>query len=170
MKFWIIYVLILTILGVSSIYIFIDSQKQPQITSPLILNGNAFPTLTPTNTPTPTPSPTPTPTPTPTPIPTPVPLTSTNLEDLFTKYANFYSVNKDLLRKIAACESGFNTNASYGDYLGMFQFSSGAWINSRALMGEDSNLGLRTSAEESIKTAAFKISRGEVSAWPSCSK
>jgi soluble lytic murein transglycosylase-like protein len=168
MKIWVVFVIMLTILGTLSAFLYLDSQKKPEITSPLPLVGVAFPTLTPTLTPTPTPLPTPTPFPTPT--PTPIPLTSTTLEDLFTKYASLYSVDKSLLRKIAACESGFNPSAAYGDYLGLFQFSSGAWINSRALMGEDTNLGLRTNAEESIKTAAFKISRGEQNAWPSCTK
>jgi len=172
MKIKFILVVLLT-LALSFLIIMLSLPRQKsQIISPLSKTKVAFPTPTPTSTPTPTPSPTPTPMPTPTltPNPIPIPLTSANLEDLFTKYANLYSVNKDLLKKIAACESGYNPNAKYGDYIGMFQFSSGAWINSRALMGQDGNLDLRTNAEESINTAAFKISRGEISAWPNCSK
>jgi hypothetical protein len=164
-----IVIVVVTVLTLGSITLFANTtNNKPQITSPMPLTGLAFPTLTPT--PTPTPTPTLTPTPTPSPTPTPVPLTSTELENFFTQYANLYSVDKNLLRKIAACESGFNTNAVYMDYAGLFQFSTGAWINSRALMGQDGNLALRTNAQEAIKTAAFKISRGEVSAWPNCSK
>lgn len=173
MKFKLGFIIALLLLLLFLFFVNLSKSKKIQILSPLA-RTTGTPTLTPrpTSTPTPTPTavPTPIPTPTTTPTPTTAPLTSTDLEDLFTKYSNLYSVDKNMLRKIAACESGFNTNAVFRDYVGLFQFSSGAWINSRALMGQDGNLDLRTNAEESIKTAAFKISRGEISAWPNCSK
>jgi len=159
------------------------SEQNPEILSPLathaeILGENIVKESTNTPTPTPTASLTPTPTLTPTPIPSPtstptptsVIITSAELENLFTKYANQYSVDKELLKKIAKCESNFNTNAIFRDYAGLFQFAASSWISARTLMGQDSNPSLRTNADESIKTAAFKISRGELSAWPNCNK
>lgn len=127
------------------------------------------PTQTPTPTPTPTPIPIPTPTPTPTLTPTPIPA-PVSLDDLFTKYSSLYSVAKDLLQKIANCESGFNSNATNGDYKGMFQFASGSWTTNRNNMGADPNTDLRLNAEESIKTAAFMISENKTNAWPNCSR
>jgi hypothetical protein len=35
-------------------------------------------------------------------------------------------------------------------------------------MGLDSNPDLRFNADESIKTAAFKIAHGGIGAWPNC--
>jgi hypothetical protein len=128
-----------------------------------------IPTATPTPLPTatPTPIPTATPTPTPTPIPTPI-VTSADLEQLFQKYADSYQVDRELLKRIAACESGFNSNASFLDYAGMFQFSTESWTLTRQGMSEDSNPELRKNAEEAIKTAAFKIANGGQNAWPNC--
>lgn len=120
---------------------------------------------------TPTVEPTATPTPTETPAPTPVPTTSsaTDLDSLFSKYSGEYSVDIELLKKIAKCESGFNPNSNNsGLYLGMFQFSSSTWIANRTRMGMDTNPDLRTNAEEAIRTAAFLISRGGRNAWPNC--
>lgn len=157
-------------------------EQKPQVLSPLatqteVLGENIkkaptstpspIPTISPTLTPTLTPIP---PTETPTPIPTPITVTSEELENLFTKYANQYSADKELLKRIAKCESNFNTNAIFRDYAGLFQFAAASWISSRNLMGQDNNPDLRFSADESIKTAAFKLSRGELNAWPSCSK
>ncbi|MBI4084705.1 MAG: transglycosylase family protein [Candidatus Levybacteria bacterium] len=125
------------------------------------------PTLTPTPTNTPTPTPTDTPTPTPTPIPTVT--TSQDLETLFTKYADEYHVDKERLKRTAACESGFNTQANFNNlYVGMFQFSEGAWTTVRSSMGLSTDQELRKNAEESIRSAAFMLSRGQENAWPSC--
>ncbi len=128
---------------------------------------------TPTLTPTPTPTPTLTPTPTPTPLPTttPTPITApVDLESLFITYSNKYSVDKNLLKKIAACESGFNTNANFRNiYKGMFQFAASSWESVRTAMNMDPNPDLRTNPEEAIKTAAFMLSVGRKNAWPTCS-
>lgn len=127
------------------------------------------PTPLPTATPTPLPTSTPTPIPTATPTPTPLPIiTSDDLEQLFQKYADAYSTDKELLKRIASCESGFNSNASFLDYVGMFQFSTESWASTRQSMNEDSNPDLRRNAEEAIKTAAFKIAHGGKNAWPNC--
>lgn len=145
-----------------------------------IPSGNPTPlptfTPTPTNTPTPTPTPTntPTPSPTPTATPTPTPYVAPpspgELDGYFQKYSQEYGIDEQLLRKIAHCESGYNTtshNTTY-DYAGMYQFSRDTWTSTRQHMGADANPDLRFNAEEAIKTAAFKISRGGQNAWANC--
>lgn len=122
---------------------------------------------------TPTPTPTRTPTPTPTRTPTPVPFqrfTGTDIDRMFEKYSREFSVDRNLLQKIAYCESGYNSGAANGIYGGMYQFTKDSWISTRARMNADTNPDLRFHAEESIKTAAFKLSIGGAGAWPNCSK
>lgn len=136
--------------------------------------NTVIPTLMPTLTSTPTPSPTPTPTPTKVPLPTaiptntPIPLPAGDYEAYFDQYSNQYGVDKNILKKIAICESGLNPGAVNGPYGGMFQFLAQTWSSTRNEMGLDANPDLRFSAEESIKTAAFKISRGGIGAWGGC--
>lgn len=133
----------------------------------------------PSETPTPSPTPTPVPTETPSPLPTEAPITTPTsqpvfapgeLEILLSKYADEYRVDKELLKRIAACESGFNTGSKSGIYAGMFQFAEGTWLAARTRMGQDSNLKLRTNAEESVKTAAFMVESGQQEAWHNCLK
>ncbi len=133
------------------------------------------PTSTPTPTLTPTPIPTSTPTPTPTPLPTatptpspPTPIPATSFESYFDQYSIQYKVNKDLLKKIAFCESGISPGAKNGPYGGMYQFTIETWQATRKQMGVDANPDLRFGAKEAIETAAFKISRGGESAWKNC--
>lgn len=149
------------------------------------------PTPAPTETPTPAPSPSPTPTPkptstprpeddqpqaeTPTITPTPTPLvlppppaTPEQIHALIERFAAQYGVEVNLLRHIGVCESGLNPLAVNGPYVGIYQFSSSAWINNRKLMGEDTNPTLRYSAEESVQTAAYIISVGKSYLWPNC--
>lgn len=137
---------------------------------------------TPTSTPTPevslTPKPTPTLSPTakPTVIPTvnPVPTATPDvwsppeMDPLFAQFAGQYGVDKNALERIAVCESHFNPNAANGDYLGMFQFSTSTWQNYRSQLGMDINPVLRTDITESIRTAAFMLSKRGTSAWPAC--
>lgn len=144
-------------------------------------NPTPLPTFTPTPTPTSTPTPTPTNTPTPsltplptnTPTPTPVkppPPAPAEIDEMFRRYSSEYGVEEEKLRRIAACESGYNAsshNTRY-DYAGMFQFSHATWISTRTEMSADPNPDLRFNAEESIRTAAFKISRGGERAWRNC--
>jgi len=138
------------------------------ILTPLTPTPTITPSPTPTNTPTPTPTSTPSPTPTNTPTPTPI-AAPADLESLFEKYSSVYSVDKEKLKRIADCESHFNPNANWRDiYLGMYQFSESSWRATRTQMNLDSNPDLRTNAEESIKTAAFKISVNGQNAWPNC--
>lgn len=163
-----------------------ESVRPSTVPSPTLLAA-AQETVSPTQTPSPTPTPAalptssftiggqaesavaPTATPTPTIAPTQTPVAAVDLESLFQKYSSQYSVDKNELEKIARCESGFNSNSNNaGLYLGMFQFAASSWSAERTLMGLDPNPDLRTNAEESIKTAAFMLSRGQQNAWPSC--
>lgn len=134
------------------------------------------PTPSPTETPTPTMTPIPTPTATPTILPTQTPsltpqtitVSSTDIDGLFAKYSATYGVDQEQLKRIARCESSFNTNAEYGDYVGMFQYAAQSWTTIRSEMGLDTNPDLRKNAEEAIKTAAFHVSRHGAGAWPNC--
>jgi hypothetical protein len=132
------------------------------------------PTPTPTPTPTPSPSLTPSPTstlqPSATPVPTPTPyvVSGEELTSLFERFANEFGVDVWQLRRIADCESGFNTNARNLNYLGLFQFSPQSWKSIRQLMGTDTNPDLRVNPEEAIKTASYAISIGRSSMWPNC--
>lgn len=151
-------------------------QKQTHVFAFALPDPTATPTRTPTPTSIPTATPTPTslPTPTPTAIPTatptppPVVVSLGDMEELFTKYSGAYSVDRELMKKIANCESGFNPNATNGPYGGMFQYVDSSWSAMRSRMGADPNPDLRFNAEEAIRTAAFHISTGGTSAWPSC--
>lgn len=145
--------------------------SKPKVTSaaPTLTSApTSTPTITPTNTPTPQSASTPIPPSTPTFPPLPTLASAPDLESLFQKYSDEYAVAKDLLKRIASCESGFNSEADTGLYAGMFQFSSQTWINNRNAMGLDPNPDLRKNAEESIRTAAFMIARGQQNAWKNC--
>lgn len=107
-------------------------------------------------------------------IPKPTPTTTIGpkltLDQMFTKYADEYHVDKGLLQKIAKCESNFNPRSANSLYAGLFQFSASTWGTVRSRMGLDRNVDLRLDAEEAIKTAAYFISKGGQNAWPNCSK
>lgn len=163
----IVSLIILVMIGMILIRLFNDKQKD---------NTNVENTITPAFswdniiiiTETPIPTPTKKPTPTPTITPTPIPVGA--LEDLFTKYSREQSVDRELLKRIALCESGLNPNASYGTYGGLFQFSESSWIVTRQSMNLSINPSLRFNPEEAIKTAAFKLAIGGRNAWPNCGK
>ena len=135
--------------------------------SPRVLQAEVFEVSTPTPKPTSTPTPTITPTPTPLVLPPP-PATLEQIHALIERFATQYAVGPDVLRYIAVCESGFNPLAVNGLYVGLYQFSSSAWIKNRKLIGEDANPALRYSAEESVQTDAYIISVGRSSLWPNC--
>jgi soluble lytic murein transglycosylase-like protein len=102
-----------------------------------------------------------------------IPIVSANevqLETYFDAFSKEYGVSKEVLKTIAYCESGIRPQATNGPYGGMFQFTQGTWISNRKAMGLEPNPNLRFDAREAIKTAAFKISRDGVSAWPVCGK
>lgn len=149
--------------------IFSPNPTPGQIISPLAKGPSPTPTYTPTPTPTPMPTATPVPSPTPTPTPIPQPIIAPrDLESLFIRFADEYHVDKDLMKRIAQCESGFNQQVVNGDYVGMFQFASQTWMTARAAMGANQDPNLRTNPEESIRTAAYKISLGQQNAWKNC--
>ena len=128
------------------------------------------PTITPTPTLTPTPTPTNTPLPTRTPTPKPTLVVGSQLLEWVNKYSSEMSVDRDLLLRIGNCESGMNSNSRYLDYGGIYQFSTNTWISTRKVMNLDPNPDLRFNPEESIKTAAFKLSRSGTGSWPNCAK
>ena len=94
------------------------------------------------------------------------------LDGLFDKYGQEYGVSASVLKHIAKCESGLRPEAlsSNGLYGGLFQFVASTWSSNRTAMGLDPDPSLRFNAEEAIRTAAFKISRGGIGAWPVCGK
>lgn len=92
------------------------------------------------------------------------------IDGLFEKYGQEYKVDKQVLEKIARCESHFNPQAQNGPYVGMFQFMESTWVVNRKRMGLDPDPGLRTNPEEAVRTTAYKISRDGVGAWPVCGK
>lgn len=128
------------------------------------------PSTKPTTTPTSTPKPTVAPSQTPTPVPTATPdvWAPAEYDAWIAQYAGQYGIDRNILDRLANCESHFNPNAASGDYLGMFQFSTNTWQNYRMKMGLDANPDLRTNAEESIKTAAYAIQQSGTALWPSC--
>lgn len=108
---------------------------------------------------------------TPTPISVqPVAQAGIPFDEFFTKYAAAFNVSKDLLVRIARCESGFREGAVNGPYLGMFQYLADTWSSTRNAMGENPDPSLRVNAEEAIKTTAWKIAHGGIGAWPVCGK
>lgn len=96
------------------------------------------------------------------------PTVPSDITRLIEKYAGEYGVNKDMMIHIAKCESGFRSNAVNGPYAGIYQFVATTWISNRRAMGLDENPQLRFNAEESVRTAAFKMSRDGFGAWPVC--
>ncbi len=135
---------------------------RPSVSSP-------SPTILPTSTL--TPSPTPINSPTPTQLPTITPtqtLPVSSYESDFDQYSSKYEIDKNLLKKIAKCESGINPGSRNGDYGGMFQFATQTWITTRQQMGLDTSPDKRFSGKDAIEAAAFKIHKDGSSAWSGC--
>jgi sulfur relay (sulfurtransferase) DsrC/TusE family protein len=86
------------------------------------------------------------------------------------KYSEEYNVDRDMMIIIAKCESGFRAEAVNGPYAGVYQFLTSTWVSNRNAMGLDPEPSLRFNAEESVRTAAFKMGRDGFSAWPTCSR
>lgn len=97
---------------------------------------------------------------------------SIDLVELIKKYAEKYGADPDMMIAIARCESGFNETAvsPSGAYKGVYQFVASTWQSNRRAMNENESLSLMLNAEESIKTAAFKMGRDGYDAWPVCSQ
>jgi len=87
---------------------------------------------------------------------------------LIERYAVEFHVESGILRHLAECESGFNPLAVNKSRVGLYQFSPSIWRSNRNEMGTDSNLDLRYDASESIRTAAYILSKGKRWVWPVC--
>ncbi len=125
----------------------------------------------PTPTPTPEPEPTttkPKPVSTPTPAPIPSPAPSMEINGYIDRFSAQYGVDPNVIRHVAICESGFNSSAVNYIYAGLFQFGSTTWRNIRLEMGENPDDLLRFSAQDSVQTAAYAISKGKGGMWPNC--
>jgi hypothetical protein len=98
----------------------------------------------------------------------PAPEPPAEVHPYFHTYASQFNLDPGKLERIANCESHFHTTSDTGTYGGMFQFSASTWRSTRNDMGLDPDPALRFNAEEAVRTAAFKISHGGLSAWPVC--
>lgn len=105
---------------------------------------------------------------TPTAKPTPTMTSSEEVYKLIEKYASAKGIDPNVVRYIALCESGFRSNAVNGKYVGLFQFAAVSWSNLRLEMGKDPNADLRFSAEDSIETLVYALSKGKEKMWPNC--
>jgi hypothetical protein len=169
-----ILIIFLILASLGSIILFFQTKRIPTEVKGKKISSVIIQTITPTDTPTPTATPVPTITPTTTIIPSPTPypviIVPKDLEELFSKYSSEYSVDKELLIRIANCESSLNPNTVTKNYTGLFQFAEPIWIQTRNLMGRNPDTGLRLSAEESIRTAAYLIAQEHLGLWPNCGK
>lgn len=151
----------------SSLAVTISSSDDRVSPTPIPTN-----TLSPSATPAPvitfTPTPMPIPTDTPEPTPTPDVWSPPDMEPIFSRFAGQYGVDKNILERLANCESHFNPEARNGDYVGMFQFSTHTWSDIRVQIGEDPNPDLRTNIDASIQTAAYLVSQRGTAPWPAC--
>ncbi len=100
----------------------------------------------------------------------PVASAPADIQALIEMYASHYGADPEKMVVIAKCESGFRPDAvsPSGVYVGLYQFVSSTWVSNRNAMGLDPDPALRANAEESIKTAAFKMGRDGYGAWPVC--
>ncbi len=143
--------------------------KKPSLTPPISVTPSLPITITLTITPSPLQINNTTSTPTPTKVILKT-ASSQEINGFVDRFAGQYSVDPNVIRHIALCESGFNplSLSPNGQYAGLFQFSTGAWATYRGKIDEDNNSDLRFSAEESVQTAAYIISIGKGSIWPNC--
>jgi hypothetical protein len=153
------------------LYSFAPKQETKVLSETISLTPTPTETPTPTDTPTPTATPTASLTPTPTKVPKlprPTPAPSMEVYGMIERFSAQYSVDPNVMRHLAICESGFNSSAVNGAYIGLYQFGPVTWKNLRKEIGEDTNTNLRFSAEESTQTAAYALSLGKKGIWPNC--
>ena len=158
---------VLSIFGVSK------TEKRQALISPIVY-------VIPTTLPTPLPTeitPTASPTaivalkkikPTATPKPTPTAEAPERVNNLIDRYRIVFGLDPNVFRHLLLCESGQKSNATNGKYVGLFQFDKQTWVNMRKEMGQETDPDLRYSAEESIKTTAYALSKGRKKLWPNC--
>jgi hypothetical protein len=136
--------------------------------TPTPLDSGQAETPTIVETPVPTATPSATLTPTPTKVPRPSPAPSQEVNGTIDRFSAQYGVDPNVMRHLAICESGFNSSAVQGAYVGLYQFGAITWKNLRTEIGEDADPALRFSAEESVQTAAYALSVGKQGIWPNC--
>jgi len=159
----------LTILVPIALYVFAPRQKKQVLSENISITPTITSSPTETFTPTASPSATLTPTPTKTPkFPIPKPVSSAEVNVMIERFAAQYSVDPNVMRHLAICESGFNSSAINGVYVGLYQFGPITWKDLRKEFGEDPNINLRFSAEEATQTAAYALSLGKGGIWPDC--
>jgi hypothetical protein len=167
MKNLVIIFLLLIVAG--EVFTLIKIRNNKPVEKVLSLAVSPVPILTPIPTPNPTSTPTITPIPTPKPTAVPQPtFSSEEINKLIDRFASQYSVDPNVLRHIAVCESGFNPLAHKLSYAGLYQFGPITWENIRSKFGEDIDIDLRFNAEEAVQTAAYAISIGKKAIWPNC--
>jgi len=175
-KIWKLFLIILLLAFIIGLLLTVLKKNKQEVLSSSAGDSNKFiltPTLTitpnpsPTFTPTPTPSPTPSPSPTPTLI-LPPKIAPELIHSYIERFSAQYSVDPNVLRHLAVCESGFDPLAINGKYVGLYQFAKVTWQNNRIIMGEDINPDLRLNAEEATQTAAYLVSLGKKNLWPNC--
>lgn len=151
------------------ISLFVSPVISPEVTYLIAPTTVPLATRTPTLALTPTRKPTARPTRTPTPIFSFSAPTGEQLDGWFNSYSSYYGVDRNKLWLLAVCESQLNYNASSRDYVGLYQFAAASWITTRKQMNLNHDPALRYNPEESIRTAAFKISKSGFAPWPYCS-
>ncbi len=102
------------------------------------------------------------------PSPTPTPETGEIVNKLIDKYSAEYGLDPNVMRHMVLCESGARSNAKNGIYVGLFQYDERTWTRIRSEMGLPTDIKLRYSAEEMIKTTCYAISKGRSKLWPNC--
>lgn len=100
--------------------------------------------------------------------PTPIVAASQEVNEFIERFAAQYGVDKNVLRHVAICESGFNSGATNGPYAGLYQFGTNTWQNIRKEIGEDTNPDLRYVAKDAVQTAAYALAKGRGGMWPNC--
>ena len=164
-------VLLIVIVGATARFCLSAPNKQVlSLVSPVVASSEfvATSSATITASPSATPKPISEPNFTPKPTPKPTAAASHDVNGFIDRFSAQYGVDPNVVRRVALCESGFNSNATNNVYVGLFQFDSRTWINIRKEMGENIDPDLRFSAEESVQTAAYSFSKGKGGLWPNC--
>lgn len=138
-----------------------ETATLPPVISEAIPSGVEGPTASPSAALTPTPTKKPK-------QPIPPPVSSMEVNAMIERFSAQYSVDPNVMRHLAICESGFNSSAVNWTYVGLYQFGPATWKNLREEIGEDTNINLRFSAEESTQTAAYALALGKRGIWPNC--
>lgn len=164
------FLLLVSLIEIVSL-VYLNLRKSPIKVLGSSIHFTPIPSPSASATPLPTPSASPSPTRSPTPTPTSLPLptfTSAQINGFIDDYSGKYGLDPNVVRHLALCESGFNPNAVNGQYVGLFQFAVTTWTNLRKELAKDTNINLRRSADESVQTAAYALSKGKIGIWPHC--